>query len=124
MYRIAFPPTLLLERAHFHVNNARIRLLHALRIYAFGPDPDEESKFCYVMTVVRSCGGEGTALGYRTELVEEHSPDSPTNEIIKVGNGKSTAHEHAARRRSHLNYANHQGRAEAMQGLFGPFGPK
>jgi hypothetical protein len=64
----------------------------ARAVYAFGPDPDEESKFCHVMTVMRSCGGEGSALRYRTELVTENCPDSFPTEIIKVAwTGKSDA---------------------------------
>jgi hypothetical protein len=44
------------------------------------------------MTVVRSCGGEGSALRYCTELVTENCPDSFSTEIIKlVWNGKSSA---------------------------------
>lgn len=61
----------------------------ARAVYSFGPDPDEESKFAHVMTVTRACGGEGSALRYRTELVQEHNPET---EIIKVvWLGKSTA---------------------------------
>ena len=56
----------------------------ARAVYAFGPDPEEESKFCHVMTVVRSCGGEGSALRYRTELVTENRADSFSTEIIRV----------------------------------------
>jgi hypothetical protein len=56
----------------------------ARAVYAFGPDPDEESKYCHVMSVVRSCGGEGSALRYRTELIAENCPDSFPTEIIKV----------------------------------------
>jgi len=64
----------------------------ARAVYAFGPDPDEESKYCHVMTVVRSCGGEGAALRYRTELVTENCPDSFPTEIVKVTwNGTSEA---------------------------------
>jgi hypothetical protein len=64
----------------------------ARAVYAFGPDPDEESKYCHVMTVVRSCGGEGSALRYRTELVTENCPDSFPTEIVKVvWTGKSDA---------------------------------
>jgi hypothetical protein len=66
----------------------------ARAVYAFGSDPDEESKYCHVMTVVRSCGGEGAALRYRTELVTEHCPDSFTTEIVKVvwtGTSEATA---------------------------------
>lgn len=44
------------------------------------------------MSVVRSCGGEGSALRYRTELVNENCPDSFPTEIIKVvWTGKSDA---------------------------------
>lgn len=66
----------------------------ARAVYAFGPDPDEESKYCHVMTVVRSCGGEGLALRYRTELVTENCPDSFPTEIVKVvwtGTSEATA---------------------------------
>jgi hypothetical protein len=64
----------------------------ARAVSAFGPDPEEESKYCHVMTVVRGCGGDGSALRYRTELVEEHCPDSFPTEIIKVvWTGKSNA---------------------------------
>jgi hypothetical protein len=64
----------------------------ARAVYTFGPDPDEESKFCHVMTVARGCGGEGSALRYRTELVEENCPDSFQTEIIRVvWTGKSEA---------------------------------
>src|SRR5262249_10442682 len=64
----------------------------ARAVYAFGPDPEEESKYCHVMSVVRSCGGEGSALRYRTELVTEDCPDSFPAEIVKVTwTGKSDA---------------------------------
>jgi hypothetical protein len=64
----------------------------ARAVYAFGPDPEEESKYCHVMSVVRSCGGEGSALRYRTELVTENCPDSFSTEIVKVvWTGKSDA---------------------------------
>jgi putative DNA primase/helicase len=64
----------------------------ARAVYAFGPDPDDESKYCHCMTVVRSCGGEGSALRYRTELVEENCPDSFPTEIVRVvWTGKSNA---------------------------------
>ena len=64
----------------------------ARAVYAFGPDPEEESKYCHVMSVVRSCGGDGPALRYRTELVTEHCPDSFSTEIVKVvWTGKSDA---------------------------------
>ena len=56
----------------------------ARAVYAFGPDPDEESKFAHVMTVVRACGGEGSALRYHTELVTEKCPDCEPNDIVKV----------------------------------------
>jgi len=64
----------------------------ARAVYAFGPDPEEESKYCHVMSVVRSCGGEGSALRYRTELVSENCPNSFPTEIVKVvWTGKSDA---------------------------------
>jgi len=44
----------------------------ARAVYAFGPDPELDSKFAHVMTVVRACGGEGSALRYHTELVTEN----------------------------------------------------
>jgi len=56
----------------------------ARAVYAFGPDPDNDSKFAHVMAAVRGCGGEGSALRYHTELVTDHCPDSEPNEIIKV----------------------------------------
>jgi len=60
--------------------------------YAFGPDPDEKSKYCHVMSVVRSCGGEGDALRYRTEIVTENCPDSFSTDIVRVvWTGKSDA---------------------------------
>ena len=66
----------------------------ARAVYTFGPDPDEDSKYCHVMTVARGCGGEGPALRYRTEMVEDHCPDSYSTEIIKVvwtGTSQATA---------------------------------
>jgi putative DNA primase/helicase len=64
----------------------------ARAVYTFGPDPEEESKYCHVMAVGRACGGEGSALRYRTELVEENCPDSFPTEIIRfVWTGKSEA---------------------------------
>lgn len=48
----------------------------ARAVYTFGPDPDSDSKFRHVMTVARACGGEGSALRYRTELVEENCPQT------------------------------------------------
>jgi hypothetical protein len=66
----------------------------ARAVYAFGPDPEEESKFAHTMTVVRGCGGEGSALKYHTELVTDHCPDSEPNDIIKViwdGTSNATA---------------------------------
>jgi hypothetical protein len=66
----------------------------ARAVYAFGPDPEEESKFAHVMTSVRGCGGEGSALRYHTELITDHCPDSEPNEIIKVvwdGTSSATA---------------------------------
>jgi putative DNA primase/helicase len=64
----------------------------ARAVYAFGPDPDEESKYCHVMSVVRSCGGDGPALRYRTEIVSENCPDSHPTEIVRVEwTGKSEA---------------------------------
>jgi hypothetical protein len=64
----------------------------ARAVYAFGPDPKEESKFAHVMTVVRGCGGEGSALRYHTELLTDHCPDCEPNEIIRVvWDGKSDA---------------------------------
>src|SRR5262249_28154493 len=64
----------------------------ARAVYAFGPDPDAESKFSHIMAVVRSCGGEGSALRYRTELVTENCPDSFPTEVVRViWMGKSDA---------------------------------
>jgi hypothetical protein len=64
----------------------------ARAVYAFGPDREGKSKFCHVMSVVRSCGGDGPAPRYRTELVTEHCPDSFSTEIVKVlWTGKSDA---------------------------------
>jgi hypothetical protein len=63
----------------------------ARAVHAFGPDPVAESKYAHVMTAARGCGGEGLALGYRTELVIDHCPDTEPNEIIKVvWDGQST----------------------------------
>ena len=60
-------------------------------MYAFGPDPETDSKFAHVMTVVRNCAGEGAALRYHTEVVIEGGNGEP-NEIIKVvWDGKSEA---------------------------------
>jgi Bifunctional DNA primase/polymerase, N-terminal/AAA domain/Primase C terminal 1 (PriCT-1) len=56
----------------------------ARAVYAFGPDPEEESKFAHVMTVVRACGGEGSALRYHTEIVTESGDGNAPNEIIRV----------------------------------------
>ncbi|HKF56277.1 MAG TPA: AAA family ATPase, partial [Blastocatellia bacterium] len=56
----------------------------ARAVYACGPDPEAESKYAHVMTTVRGCGGEGTALRYHTELVTDQCPDGETNKIIKV----------------------------------------
>jgi len=64
----------------------------ARAVYAFGPPPDSDDKYTHVMTVVRSCGGEPSALRYRTELVRDTGPDCPTNDIIRViWLGKSNA---------------------------------
>jgi hypothetical protein len=66
----------------------------ARAVYAFGPDPDQESKFAHVMTVVRACGGEGPALRYHTEAVTENGCGPEHNEIIKVvwdGSSSATA---------------------------------
>jgi len=64
----------------------------ARAVYTIGPDPEEESKYCHVMAVGRACGGEGSALRYRTELVVENCPDSFPTDIVKViWTGKSDA---------------------------------
>ena len=56
----------------------------ARAVYAFGPDPEDDSKFAHVMTTVRGTGGEGMALRYRTEMITETCPDCPAMDIIKV----------------------------------------
>jgi len=53
-------------------------------VYSFSPDPDEESKYCHIMSTVRSCGGDGPSLRYKTELITECLPDSYTTKIIRV----------------------------------------
>ena len=66
----------------------------ARAVYAFGPDPEEESKFAHVMTVVRACGGEGLALRYHTEVITENGDGNEPNEIIRVlwdGSSSATA---------------------------------
>jgi hypothetical protein len=64
----------------------------ARAVYLFGPDPDSESKHSHVMTIARSCGGEGSALKYRTEMISDKCPDgSPTDIVRVVWTGKSEA---------------------------------
>ena len=66
----------------------------ARSVYSFGPDPDDSDKYAHVMTVVRACGGDGTALRYRTEMVRDAAPDCPANDIIRVvwrGTSNATA---------------------------------
>jgi hypothetical protein len=90
---------------HFNRREAGTDVLHRLMgaaafsgvaraVYTFGPDPDEESKYCHVMTVARGCGGEGPALKYRTELVQDKCPDGSPTEVIRViwtGTSQATA---------------------------------
>ena len=64
----------------------------ARAVYAFGPDPEDSSKFAHVMTPVRCAVGEGEALRYKTELISENCPDGPPLDIIRVvWTGKSSA---------------------------------
>jgi hypothetical protein len=56
----------------------------ARAVYAFGPDPDEDSKYCHVMSVSRGCGGDGASLRYRTELTTESGVNGAPNEIVRV----------------------------------------
>ena len=64
----------------------------ARAVYTFGPDPDEDNKYCHVMTIARGCGGEGSALRYHTELVTDQCADCEPSDIIKViWDGKSDA---------------------------------
>jgi len=64
----------------------------ARAVYLFGPDPDKESKYAHVMSVVRSCGGDGAALRYETQLLTESNANGLTAEIVKVSwTGKSEA---------------------------------
>jgi hypothetical protein len=56
----------------------------ARAVFTCGPDPDEESKYCHVMAVARGCGGEGSALKYKTELIADKCPDGSPTEIVRV----------------------------------------
>jgi len=56
----------------------------ARSVYAFGPDPEDKSKFAHVMTTVRGAVGEGPSLRYKTELISENRPDGPPLDIVKV----------------------------------------
>ena len=64
----------------------------ARAVFAFGPDPDVESKYAHTMAASRGCGGEGATLKYHTELIPDRLANGEDTEIIKViWDGKSDA---------------------------------
>lgn len=56
----------------------------ARAVYVVGPDPDCDDRHSHIMTVVRGCGSDPSALRYKTELIKNAAPDCPTNDIIRV----------------------------------------